>query len=236
MGFEILYHFYPKKQEGVGYDVESPQVLTKTMGKLEEIPVEKVANVVMSQLARRDIMVFDVEIYEFVKRKITFKETKGGVIIKNKKFLLSGDIEVEVEEVPQQLVQEILAQQQLSQPISKQLPQSLQVLKHEVFDPDPTIAGALVAKYKLTPKKKYPIFEEKVVIQKIISNGSPTEVPTYEYLVLDDTGNKIRVASIHFQPVQAGLLGVPVVQSVEQQPSLMHMSSYNDVRMPVLRR
>jgi len=52
------------------------------MGKLEEVPVEKLASAVMMQLARRDIMVFNVEISEFIKRKVSFKETKGGVLIK----------------------------------------------------------------------------------------------------------------------------------------------------------
>ncbi|MFX7870853.1 hypothetical protein ABTK02_23060, partial [Acinetobacter baumannii] len=43
---------------------------------------------VKSQLARRDILVTEVDVYEFVKKKVKFKEVKGGFIIKDKKFMM----------------------------------------------------------------------------------------------------------------------------------------------------
>ena len=52
----------------------------------------------MSQLARRDIWVVDVDILEFKRQKINFRETKGGIVIKNKKFSLDNDTNIIMQE------------------------------------------------------------------------------------------------------------------------------------------
>src|SRR4051812_37931488 len=97
MGFEVIFKFYDKKADGT-YDTGNLQSFTKHVGaKVDDVPLEKLASVIMRQLARRDIWVLDkdLEVYEFTKRRISFKETKGGVIIKNKKFLLDdGAIQI----------------------------------------------------------------------------------------------------------------------------------------------
>jgi hypothetical protein len=235
MGFEIIYHFYPKKENGVGYEVDNPQTFTKQIGKMEDVPVEKLANAIMMQLARRDLMVYDVEVFEFTKRKVGFKETKGGVLIKNKKFLLDGTVEA-VEEEPQQV--QVVATS-LPQQVIYDKPSS-QPIRWEVYDPDGPIIQMLAKRFNLTPKKKYPIFEEKTVIQRINVNGSMTEMPGYEYTTADDAGNKVKVPALHFTPELKGLIGM-VNNSVNERdhanmPRLMHMEQYNDINMPVLRR
>jgi hypothetical protein len=224
MGYEIFYHYYPRKDNS--YDVQSPQVLTKHLGKTEEVPVEKLANVVMMQLARRDIMIFDVEIHEFVKRKISYRETKGGIIIKNKKFMLDGAIEVIAEE-EQEETQEIKPSKPMQNPI-----------RWEVYDPDPMLIPSL-SKYKLTPKRKYPLMEEKTVIQRVnVPNQGMTEMPGYEYVVIDDSGQKTRVAAMHFTPEQKPLIGMENMAEDDymDSPRLMHMGNHFDNGMPVIRR
>jgi hypothetical protein len=206
------------------------------MGKLDEIPVEKLANAVMMQLARRDIMVFDVKISEFIKRSVSFKETKGGVLIKNKKFLLDGTVEVvEAEEdIPPP---EYLQQQQ---PPPRPRPVN-QPIRWEVFDPDPMMLPILSRKYRLTPKRKYAIFEEKAVNQRVnMPGGGATEVVGYEYLIMDDQGQRVKISAINFVPEQRGLIGMGNTQMNEheyaQAPKLMHMGHDGNNDMPVLRR
>lgn len=241
MGFEITYHFFPRKEEGSGYDTETPQTFVKQMGKLEEVPVEKLASAVMMQLARRDIMVFDVEISEFIKRKVSFKETKGGVLIKNKKFMLDGTVEVmsdcgdDEDSVAMPSYLEQMGGQ--AKPMQYEKPQN-QPVRYEVFDPDIPLIGMLQKKFRLTPKRKYPIFEEKTIIQRINVNGSLTEVPAYEYVVIDDEGKKCRVPSMHFIPEQRPLIGMDpyTTQQRNDGPRLSYMDQYSDPGMPTIRR
>ena len=88
MGYEIICYYKKRKKS----DEESPSdealSFKKRIGDpYEETPIEKLAAAIMMQLARRDIWVDDVEIYEISKKKISFKETKSGIVIKNKKFI-----------------------------------------------------------------------------------------------------------------------------------------------------
>lgn len=228
MGFEVAYHYFEKKQEGNGYDVDNPQQFTKHLGKMEDVPVEKLASTIMMQLARRDIMVFDVEIYEYTKRKVSFKETKGGVLIKNKKFMLDGTVEVVEEEVTEEPA---VIQPQVQ--VQEKPPN--RAIRWEVYDPDPMSVPILKKQFQLTPKRKYPIMDEKTVIQRVaVPGGGTTDMPAYEYGTIDDQGRQVRVPSIHFTPEQRGLIGMEHVPVYDEGPQLMHMGGRrND--MPVLR-
>jgi hypothetical protein len=201
----------------------------------------------MMQLARRDIMVFDVEIFEFTKKKISFKETKGGVLIKNKKFNLDGSVETVTYDddiPPPEYLQPTQFQpmQAQQQPVVVDSKQNNQAIRWEVFDPDPALIGMLTRKYRLSPKRKYPIFEEKTVIQNVRDNvyGGMTQIPGYEYVIIDDAGQRIRVPSMHFMPESKGLIGMENARMTEQDyktaPRLMHMDQYSDPGMPVIRR
>jgi hypothetical protein len=87
MGYEVIFKYHEKKTEGTGYDVESVKTFKKVVGKAtEDTPLEQLAKLVFGQMARRDVWVVDAEIYEYTKKKISFKETKDGVLLKNKKF------------------------------------------------------------------------------------------------------------------------------------------------------
>lgn len=50
----------------------------------------------MAQLARRNILITDVEIYEFTKKKLSFKEADDGILIKNKKFKFDDGASLDV--------------------------------------------------------------------------------------------------------------------------------------------
>lgn len=128
MGYEVKFLYFEKDAETKEYNREEEKTLVKKIGKsTEEVPLEKLAFVVMNQMARRDIWVEDVEIYEFVKKKISFKESSSGdgIIIGGKKFGANrnydnvGDIELD-EERPQ------VEQPQPVMPVEPQQPMSSQ--------------------------------------------------------------------------------------------------------------
>ena len=87
MGYQVIFNFHKRKDNG--YDMENTNKTSKKVGKDDEdTPLEQVVMLIKSQLARRDILVTEVEIYEFIKKKVKFKEIKGGFLIKDKKFLM----------------------------------------------------------------------------------------------------------------------------------------------------
>lgn len=101
MGYEIRYLYHPRKEEG-GYDTDSKEEKTIKVGKpFDDTPLEKCAAAIMVQLARRDVWVVDVQVYELVKKEISFKESTDGksIILKNKKYGLGSTAEVLAEDL-----------------------------------------------------------------------------------------------------------------------------------------
>lgn len=102
MGYEITFVYHEKNEDGKP-DMENSSTFTKSVGKRnEEVPLEKVGAIILGQMARRDVYISNVHIFEYVKREVSFKETKAGIVIKNKKFnfdQLSGELKTENEEV-----------------------------------------------------------------------------------------------------------------------------------------
>lgn len=97
MGYEVKYIYHPKSEEGRGYDTDATQEKTVKVGKpFDDTPLEKCAAAIMAQLARRDIWVVDVEVYELVKKQVSFKESKDGkgIVLKNKRFSLNATAEM----------------------------------------------------------------------------------------------------------------------------------------------
>ena len=136
MGYEIRVKYHPKKSEGIGYDAEKVEEQVKKVGKpFDDTGLEKLAGAVMAQLARRDVMVVDLEIDELVRKPVSFKEASDGrgIILKNKKFsldktasLVADDlieteigvpVEIDPESIPAGMQpHELIAMQRQSQP------------------------------------------------------------------------------------------------------------------------
>lgn len=167
MGFEVKYKYY-EKVDG-DYDKDNVHELNKKVGKAyDDTSYEKLASAIMGQFARRDIMVVDVEITEFVKKKISFREATNGIVIKNKKYLFDGtEIEFQAVEEDQEEVQEVAASvsRRVVQPTKNGT--SLNGLKekpirYEFFEPPKELLEDFKKRnFKFTVGKKYPIFEEK---------------------------------------------------------------------------
>ncbi len=133
MAFEIKYIFHPRKEDGSYDTTVKDEKLTKVGKSFEDTPLEKVAAVIMAQLARRDVWVVDVEVVELVRKPIPFKECKDGkgISLKNKRFsfneaaqMVAEDI-VEIEaQVPTQMQVQPSQHMQLLQPHEQAAAQS----------------------------------------------------------------------------------------------------------------
>jgi len=141
MGYEIKYTYHPRKEEGPGYNEEITEEKRSKVGKpFDDTPLEKCAAAIMAQLARRDIWVVDVEVFELVKKEITFKESKDGkgIVLKNRRFSLNETAQMVAEDVveapptpPMQMVPVAQAPQAQTAMIPANLPPNVQ--PHELI-------------------------------------------------------------------------------------------------------
>ena len=181
--------------------MENIHDMEKKVGKAyDDTSYEKLAAAIFGQFARRDIMVTDVSITEFVKKEISFRETKNGICIKNKKYLFDGTAEIEF--VEQQPVPPPVAhnpQHNYAPPVAHNAVPVAAVaaqngatldpflgkkpLRHEVFEPDDVLAtDARRRGLKFTRGNKYPIYEEKQDRRGILYGMI--------YVTKDDVGQK----------------------------------------------
>lgn len=207
MGYEVSFSYHERTDDG--YNKEETKTLKKRVGSShEEIPLEKLAGAIMAQLARRDIWVTGCEVFEFVKKPISFRETKGGIIINNKKFLLdqqdaSNIVMQDLEPVlapgqhPHELLRAPNSQNQPhNQPVNNGIP-AARPLKWVMFVPELYQITEVKQKgLQLTPDKKYPVFGER---------PSPNGVNVV-YKIKDDRDREIEVSDIYFVPGDTQLL------------------------------
>lgn len=101
MGYELNFHYHEEVSKGE-YDRE---VLKKKSVKIgsptDEVSLDVVASRIMAQLARRNILVVDVEIYEYTKKKLSYKETDDGILIKNRKYSFDDGVNLSYSELPE---------------------------------------------------------------------------------------------------------------------------------------
>lgn len=215
MGFEITY-FYKEAGEMPGSYGEDVLSKTTKIGKFEEdVSLDFLAGKIISQLARRNILIVDIEIFEYTKKKISYKETPSGIFIKNKKFSFdSGALIKQEEDNTDDELNEILQNEKLLEKIKKHLnvqsnnknqtPKSSsdlncsvgskRAIRQEVYDPEITTKFKIEQKgYKFTVGKKYSIFSEKSLGGNII------------YQTKDDTGREVEVTAECFIVPPVGL-------------------------------
>ena len=131
MGFEIQFKYYKKKSEGFGYDTEGePEVMKVPVGKQwDDVDLDEVAKAVFGQMAKRNILIVDADIYEYTKKKVSFKLKDDGISIKNRKFSydITGTIRSESENEGVVAVQPIVQGGQVNHPhqMMQQQPQQM---------------------------------------------------------------------------------------------------------------
>jgi hypothetical protein len=219
MAYEVIFKYYEKL--GVcEYDKTKELEFKKTLGSLqEEYPLEKLASAILGQMARRDILVYDVEIFEFTKKKISFKENKNSISIKNKKFNLGTDnivVSEEVEnvnllscnnhssvnctkqEIPQVTENKAVVQkpQSVSPPQPKSLIGDRKPIKRVIFSPGDLkyLSGK---PWRFSLNKEYYVYRERFA-----ENGIGML-----YLMIDDRNREFEVQDEFFVPSHANLIG-----------------------------
>lgn len=257
MGYEVLYYFHERQENGK-YNTEEKKEMKKKIGTpLEELPIEQLAAVIMSQLARRDIWVVDVEIYEYTKKKISFKEsTDGGILIKNKKFcldkaganLIAQDIPVEdVGGNCVTLQQPYEPNVNLAPMVNNQKPLPSNEMANRasnmgrvktwmVFDPEiPLVVEAKNKGLKFSVNKKYPVYQISEHPMGLRYGNVITTV--------DDSGKQMTVSDKYFVPGNINLVGDREVpggfntakgRSNNNEPRLAYQNEIDD-EVPVLR-
>lgn len=219
MAFEIKYTFHPRKDDGE-YDTNLKEEKLIKIGKgFDDISLEKVATTIMSQLARRDIWVVGVEVFELVKKNINFKECKDGkgIILKGKKFSFSDSSSLICEdkiEQEEQIIEENTNKQinnnleNLYNPKNSAPVQSLssnlninknKIIYKVIFDPPIQYINELKRlRLRLSPDNEYAVHQ---VIQH------PTgKLELQKIAITDDVGNVIVVDEKFFTNVGTGLL------------------------------
>lgn len=208
MGFEVQYSYYDKIADSFEYDREAPKTLKKVYGKaIEEYPLDKLATSIMQQMARRDIFIFDVEIYEFQKKKISFRQNKSDLVIKNKKFTNSGVFLENCGEEDCQPAAPVVALESKPAPVNNIGPRvniannktnlvnqvSDRVIKKMQFLP-----GRLTKPVgRFTVEKVYPVYRES-----LSENGVGMMIE-----VMDDAGARVKVSDEHFVSLNQNLIG-----------------------------
>ena len=198
MGYEVIFYYKSKDKETGTYREEESNNFKKRVGDpYEDTPIEKLASVIMRQLARRDVWVENIEIYEITKKKISFKETKNGIVIKNKKIILDDNFEIDikqenetdtdtVESRPSHI--EVSPQQKNETGIVKG---TTRVLRRMLFAPEPQQQINLLKQgIKLSPDKVYDIYQ----IEKGLNGISEI------YLLIDDNNREKKVSDDCFVP------------------------------------
>jgi hypothetical protein len=228
MSYEVLYKYHQRND--AGYNKEEVKELKEKVGEpFEETTLEKLASVIIAQLARRDIWVFDVEISEYKKQKISFRETKGGIVIKNRKFILNGAniVSQEIEEakpvsnamvpVPQNI--------NLAQPLNSGRP-----VKWVILDPDERNVGLVkAAGLAFTPDKRYPVFSEI---------PHPSKFGIMVYTMQDDRNREVSVHDEYFLPADQILqrgFSVSIDKGSGGNPKLSFGNKMEEPAMPDIR-
>lgn len=253
MAFEIVFKYY-EKTGSCEYDKSKELQFVKTIGDLQnDLPLEKLASAVLGQMARRDILVFDVEIFEFTKKKISFKETKNGIVIKNKKFNLGLDniVVSEEENVVQQLENKSCCSTEKTTSVSLQANStngngSTSVAQKPSPPPPPPAPVSMIGNrkpikkvifspsdlkylkgkpWRFTPNKEYFVYKERFA-----DNGIGML-----YLMLDDRNREFEVADEFFISYQQNLIGEEEFNSQNNNDLLRWQGSSGSYDVPKLR-
>jgi len=253
VGFECCYHYH-EKIDGE-YNKDELKTFKKKVGDpFDDVPLERLAAAIMAQLARRDVWIVDVEVYELSKKQVNFKESKGGIVIKNKKFLFDSDNDstfISVEDAPsepnqnQYNITEFQPTQQVlphnatntlsvssSVPPHNLLRQNRKPIDQMVYVPEPQqLHEARVKNLRLTVNRRYPVYEKRP------SKNGVGEV----FLIQDDVGKDQLVSDAYFVPARVNLIAdaeLGFSQSKEERDggTLYWGNASNDPGMPDVRR
>lgn len=246
MAYELTYFYHEKKPEG-GYNTEERKELKKKVGNgFDDIPLEQVAGAIIKQLARRDIWVVDVEVSEYTKKPVSFKESTDGlgIVLKNKKFSLDHSATLVAQDISVDLVPEQAAPTSSTALVKKQVKGNAglnlveppvnpnRIMYWAQFEPHPFTQEARTKGLKFTVGKKYPVHRAKE------NENGVGQI----FYVTDDVKKMVQVDEKYFQVAGAGLVGDDEVEGgfspqgpPENEPKLAYWSHMKGGEAPQLR-
>lgn len=202
--FEIEFKYY-KQKEDLDYNKNEPLIFKNKFGKVDEnYPVENLAKYILTQLARRDIFIYDVDIYEYTKKKVNFKLGKNGFSVAGNKFNNSSlaencDLESNIPDDPQDIPrtdeEKVLSKPTTFQKLANKIDNQFanvdknKIKRKVIFDP-PLRMDKAQFPYKFTKAKIYPVYSEKYN-----TNGIGMLIVTN-----DDNNNVLEVTDEYFVP------------------------------------
>lgn len=229
MGYEVTYHYREALDEPGEYDEEVRTKKAKVGQAYDDTPMEVLAGKIMAQLARRNILIVDVEIYEFTRKKLSYKEADDGILIKNKKFkfddgpVIAGS-PVESDDPASQLVELLAANPNLLQTLQQATVGNQMVvqntspsngathvattqtangprraIRHEIFSP------GLMLEHKAKEQNLKLTKGKKYPIFQEEQIGMEPLTRT-SYTVQDDAGKEIQIGAEYFVPPTSGKL------------------------------
>lgn len=229
MGYEVVYHYHPKSEDGRWLEDQKENLKIEVGAPFEDVSREKLVSAIMFQMARRDILIFDVEIWELKKTKISFKESKGGIILGTKKYTFDG-VNITFQELSPAPTAPPQAQLPVPQAQAARLPavpptNNSRPIKWVTLDPDePNIMKIKTSGLAFLPGKRYPVFAEK---------AHPKKLGVMIYTMLDENKREVPVTDEYFlnadQLLQRGFR-----DTVDKEPSLSY-GREEDMPMPDLR-
>lgn len=203
MGYECILHYYEEVSKGEYNKEESKTKSIKIGSPYEDIPAEVLAGKLMAQLARKNMLIFDIEIFEFAKKKISYKETNDGILIKNRKFNFDDDTTIfnsvnSVQSEDEEVIEKVVVPNTTAKTINPSVsspPKLDRPIRYEIFSPDdPLLLNSYrLEKMPFTLNQKYPIYSEKPAGNDIRLGMN--------YIVKDDKGDKRTVNDKFFTPI-----------------------------------
>ena len=236
--YEVTYFYHKRLPDGKWDMAERHEMKKKVGGPDKPVELDELAGVILSQLAKRDKLVADVQIHEYVRQEISFRETKDGqgILLRNRRFVsdsVAGQVlEEENDEEP--------SRSQVRNGDLKPVPSREGKTSNEpeairgwmVFDPEiPLLHEARQKGLKMSVGKRYPVY-------RIESTQALGSILT----VRDDSGRMVTVSDKYFVAnTRVRLVGDDEVEGGFSSPPrppgqrLSYESQFDSTDMPDLR-
>jgi len=214
MGYECILHYHEEISKGEYNRDETKTKSIKIGSPYDDVSLEILAGKIMAQLARRNMLIVDVEIFEFAKKKLSYKETEDGILIKNKKFgfdddqviynslnVSSSNEESDFTETTNTPSVNVHTQRTISPDVTPAnaniniSPKKVKPLRYEIFQPADAYLMNIYKSKKMpyTLNKRYPIFSE--------TPAGPDFRSGMNYLTRDDNDVERTVNDKYFTPI-----------------------------------
>lgn len=238
MGYEVIFS-YKESAGRPGEYAEEVKKKTCRIGKAtDDVPLESLAGKIMSQLARRNVLIVEVEIFEYAKKKVGYRESSDGIVLKNKKFSFASGSVVETDGFEEEVAEEEFRPMpspsrelaDRSCPVARNKSPSRRAIRHEIYEPEPLSDFKAKQKgLKFTMGRRYPIYSEN-------SMGT-----TILYKTTDDAGRDVEVSSEYFMAVGSGLSmeeeNTPRYVGAEKNSEDINLwGNYESAEVPDIRR